>query len=70
MISKTEVKSPDAEDHLRVLLLVIAAVPLELKEPRKREEVVLVVLVALIVLAEDTLFLAFPLPPLPITTWL
>lgn len=61
----TEVKSSEAEDHLRVL-----AVPLDPKEPRKREEVVLLVLVALIVLADDTLFLAFPLPPLPITTWL
>jgi membrane protease YdiL (CAAX protease family) len=66
-------KSPEAEDHLRVLVLrsEAVAVPLEPSEPRNREAAVLVllaVMVLLMVLAEDMLFRAFPLPPLPITT--
>jgi hypothetical protein len=66
----TDVKSSEAEDHLRVLVLWSepSAVPLEPSEPRNREAVVLVLLTLLTVLAEETLFLAFPLPPLPITT--
>jgi membrane protease YdiL (CAAX protease family) len=63
-------KSPEAEDHRRVLVLrsEAVAVPLEPSEPRKREAAVLVLLAVLTVLAEEMLFRAFPLPPLPITT--
>jgi hypothetical protein len=45
-----------------------AAVPLEPSEPKNRDAGVLVLLTLLTVLAEEILFLAFPLPPLPITT--
>lgn len=67
-------KSPEAEDHRRVLVLrsEAVAVPLEPSEPRNRDVAVLVLLAVLVlmVLAEEMLFRAFPLPPLPITTWL
>jgi len=66
----TDVRLSEAEDHLRVFMLRSepVVVALEANESKNREEMVLVPLVELMVLAEETLFRAFPTPPLPITT--